>query len=175
MKENSRIPYIIRGVLAIILGLFVLFWPGITVEIVSILFAVFILANGLLLIGISFLVPAVERSGMMPLVLGVLLVIGGVFGIINPFFIAIALTALIAVLAILSGLTDIWVALTAMGTGGARILLGLSGALSVILGGIFIVFPLLGAVVLVAVYIGIFAIAIGALSIFAAFIGPATA
>lgn len=165
MNEESRMPYIVRGVLAILLGIIVLFWPGLTVEIVAILFAVFILLNGLLLIGLSAMSPSGESSGTAYLILGVLLVIGGAFGIINPILTAITLTILIAILAIISGFSDIWVALTAMGSGGTRILLGSSGALSVILGGIFIIFPVLGAIILVAIYIGVFAIAIGILSI----------
>lgn len=165
MNEQSRMPYIVRGVLALLLGIIVLFWPGLTVEVVAILFAAFILLNGLLLIGLSAMAPSGESYGTAFLILGILLVIGGVFGIINPIMTAITLTILIAVLALISGFSDIWVALTAMGSGGARILLGISGALSVILGGIFILLPLLGAVILVAVYIGIFAIALGILSI----------
>lgn len=165
MNEQSRMPYIVRGVLALLLGIIVLFWPGLTVEVVAILFAAFILLNGLLLIGLSAMALSGESYGTAFLILGILLVIGGVFGIINPIMTAITLTILIAVLALISGFSDIWVALTAMGSGGARILLGISGALSVILGGIFILLPLLGAVILVAVYIGIFAIALGILSI----------
>jgi len=158
-------PYIVRGVLALLLGCLVLFWPGLTVEVVAILFAAFILLNGLLLIGFSAMSSSGDSSGIAFLILGVLLVIGGIFGIINPIMTAITLTILIAILAIISGFSDIWVALTVMGSGGVRLLLGLSGALSIILGGIFFIFPLLGAEILVAVYIGIFAIAIGILSI----------
>ncbi|MDO8841307.1 MAG: DUF308 domain-containing protein [Methanocalculus sp.] len=173
MEEQSRTPYFIRGALAILLGLIVLFWPGLTVEVVAILFAVFILINGLLLVALSLASPAGESSGL--LILGVILVIGGIFGVINPFMTAITLTILIAILALISGFSDIWVALTTMGSGWCRILLGISGALSVILGGIFLVFPLLGAVILVAVYIGIFAIAIGIMSIVQGFVTPSTA
>lgn len=168
-------PYIVRGVLALLLGIIVLFWPGLTVEVVAILFAVFILANGLLLVGLSLMSPSGESFGTGFLILGILLLIGGVIGIINPIMTAITLTILVAILALISGFSDIWVALTAMGSGGTRILLGLSGALSVILGGIFIIFPLLGAVILVAVYIGIFAIAIGILSIAQGIMTPAAA
>ncbi|GAA5262080.1 HdeD family acid-resistance protein [Methanocalculus sp. MC3] len=165
MNEQSRMPYIVRGVLALLLGIIVLFWPGLTVEVVAILFAVFILINGLLLVGLSLMKPSGESFGTAFLILGILLVIGGIFGVINPIMTAITLTILIAILAIISGFSDIWVALTVMDSGGIRLLLGLSGALSVILGGIFFIFPLLGAVILVAVYIGVFAIAIGILSI----------
>ena len=173
MEEQSRTPYFVRGALAILLGLIVLFWPGLTVEIIAILFAVFILVNGLLLVAVSLASPAGSSSGL--LILGIILLIGGIFGVINPFMTAIALTVLIAILALISGFSDIWVALTTMGSGWGRILLGISGALSVILGGIFIVFPMLGAVVLVAVYIGIFAIAIGILSLVQGVTTPCTA
>ena len=46
-----------------------------------------------------------------------------------------------------------------------RFLLVFSGAISIILGGVFFFLPAFGAIVLVAVYLGIFAIIYGILSI----------
>ncbi|MCP1662343.1 MAG: hypothetical protein D5R99_01930 [Methanocalculus sp. MSAO_Arc1] len=175
MNEHSGTPHFLRGALAILLGMIVLFWPGLTVEIVAIIFAVFILANGLLLISLSLARTTEGSSGTLLLLSGILVFIGGIIGVLNPMYMAVTLTLLIAVLAILSGLSDLWAAATAIGPGTHRILHGLSGLLLVILGGVFIIFPMLGAVILVAVYIGIFAIAIGILSIAQGFMTPVSA
>jgi uncharacterized membrane protein HdeD (DUF308 family) len=89
----------------------------------------------------------------------------GIIALVFPWIAAVALTWLIAVIMIWMGLIEIASAIFHPVFMKHPVLFGLSGALGVILGGIFIFYPGLGAAVLVMVYFGFFAILYGILSI----------
>lgn len=157
--------FVIRGIVALIIGTLVLIWPGITLNILMILFGVMAVIAGVMLFVFGSTRPVGETNTTLTMFLGILIAVLGAVAIIMPTLMAVALVYLLAALALLVGLADIWVGLVAVDGRTNRILLGLSGALSVILGGIFLAFPLLGGIVLVALFLGVFVIVFGVLSI----------
>lgn len=157
--------FVIRGIVALVLGIIVLIWPGITLEVLMMLFGVMAVIAGIMLFAFGSTRPVGKTNTTLTMFLGILIVVLGAVAIVMPLLMTVALIYLLAALAILVGLADIWVALVSVDGTANRILFGLSGALSVIIGGIFLAFPLLGGIVIVALYLGVFVIAFGIISI----------
>lgn len=159
--------FVVRGVVALLIGIAVLLWTGITMEILMYLFGAMAIIYGVTLFIFGSTQPVGSTGTTLTMLLGVLAFVLGIAAIIWPWLMAAALVTLLAALAIVIGFSDIALAIFVVEGTGNRVLLCISGALSVILGGIFIAFPLLGGLVIVAVYLGIFAIAYGIVSIIA--------
>ncbi|WP_283137294.1 HdeD family acid-resistance protein [Rhizohabitans arisaemae] len=149
----------LRGLLAILFGLLALFWPGITVLALVLMFGFFALVEG-----IFRLVAAFGRAGRES---RWLLVLGGVVGIAIglitlfwPGITAIVLLVLIAVWAILTGLFEIIAAVALRREISNVWLLALAGAFSFVFGIFMIALPRQGAIAVVWL-IGIYAIVFG--------------
>ena len=157
--------FVIRGILALIAGFLVLLWPGIAVLTVVILFAVLLLIASIQTLYLASKVPKGLPQPVVPIVTAVFGLILGIIALVFPFIAAVTLTWLIAALMIWMGFIEIASAIFHPEFMKHPVLFGLSGALGVILGGIFIFYPGLGAQVLVMVYFGFFAFLYGILSI----------
>jgi uncharacterized membrane protein HdeD (DUF308 family) len=153
----------LRGLLALVIGILVLVWPGIAVDVVVLLFGVFIAIASVLTLVSALRSPA--GSGVLYLLLAVLGIIVALLAVFRPSFIAAVLVEIIAILMLITGIFDLTIAATHPEFVDHRWLLAASGLLSVVLAVIFIIFPLLGAMVLVAVYLGVFMIIFGLLSL----------
>jgi len=162
MKWSS---FVIRGILALIAGFLVLLWPGIAVLTVVILFAVLLLIASIQTLYLASKVPKGLPQPVVPIVTAVFGLILGIVALIFPWIAAVTLTWLIAALMIWMGFIEIASAIFHPEFMKHPVLFGLSGALGVILGGIYIFYPGLGAQVLVMVYFGFFAFLYGILSI----------
>jgi len=162
MKWSS---FVIRGILALIAGFLVLLWPGIAVLTVVILFAVLLLIASIQTLYLASKVPKGLPQPVVPIVTAVFGLILGIVALIFPWIAAVTLTWLIAALMIWMGFIEIASAIFHPEFMKHPVLFGLSGALGVILGGIYIFYPGLGAQVLVMVYFGFFALLYGILSI----------
>jgi uncharacterized membrane protein HdeD (DUF308 family) len=165
--EDSQLKwssFVVRGIFALISGFLVLLFPGAGVLAVVILFGVLLLIASVQTLYLATKVP----KGPQPVVLIVTAVFGLILGIVAlvfPWITAVALTWLIAALMIWTGFIDIATAIFHPEFTRHPVLFGLSGALGVILGGIFFFYPGLGAQVLVMAYFGFFAILYGMVSI----------
>jgi len=157
--------FIVRGILALIAGFLVLLWPGIAVLTVVILFAVLLLIASIQTLYLASKVPKGLPQPVVPIVTAVFGLILGIVALIFPWIAAVTLTWLIAALMIWMGFIEIASAIFHPEFMKHPVLFGLSGALGVILGGIYIFYPGLGAQVLVMVYFGFFAFLYGILSI----------
>jgi len=157
--------FVLRGILALIVGFLVLLWPGIGVLSAVILFGVLLLIASVQTLYLASKVPKGLPQPVVPVVTAVIGLILGIVALVFPWITAVALTWLIAFLMIWMGLIEISSAIFHPEFMKHPVLFGLSGALGVILGGIFIFYPGLGAQVLVMVYFGFFAILYGILSI----------
>ena len=142
MKSITR-PMVWRGILAIIVGIIAIAWPGITVWALVVIFAVY-----------AFLVAAMEaarafsdRAGPVAghLLLALLYVAAGVIALAWPDITALAFALLIAVWAFVIGFFEIYLAFAAGGTAGERALLGLTGLILIALGVVFASRPDVGA------------------------------
>lgn len=157
--------FVIRGISALLCGFLVLFFPGIGVLVAVILFGVLLLISSIQALYLAAMVPKGVPRPVIPIVAAVFGLILGIIALVFPLITALALTWLIAVLMIWMGFIEIATAVFNPQFTNHPVLFGLSGALGVILGGLFIFYPGLGALVLVMVYFGVFAILYGITSI----------
>jgi uncharacterized membrane protein HdeD (DUF308 family) len=157
--------FILRGLIALIIGILVLIWTGLAVQVVVTLLGILVILASVLALILALKSPVGASRSVVLLIIGILGLLVGVAAIVYPWIAAAALTVIIAILMLIAGFIDLSLAIFHPEYTEHRWLLGFTGALSVILGGIFLFLPALGAVVLVAVYLGIFAIIYGILSI----------
>jgi uncharacterized membrane protein HdeD (DUF308 family) len=157
--------FIVRGLIALIIGILVLIWTGVAVQVVVTLIGILIIIAAILALVLALKSQAGATRSIVLLVMGVLGLLIGIAAVLYRWIAAEALTVIIALLMLFFGFIDLSIAIFHPEYTKHKILLGFSGAISVILGGIFFFMPVLGAMVLVAVYLGIFAIIYGILSI----------
>jgi uncharacterized membrane protein HdeD (DUF308 family) len=155
----------IRGVAAILFGLAALVWPGLTLELLVLLFAIYVLVDGILSIA-AFL----RRQGqpLSMLVGGVVSVVVGVIAILFPGLAALSVVILIAAWAILIGVAEIALTFRLHERLTVELLWVLAGIASIIFGIVLIVFPAAGALALIW-FIGAYALFIGVLLVILGF------
>ena len=152
--------FLIQGVMAVIFGILALVQPGITLESLILLFAIWVTADGVLAL-ISSVGAAEAREPWWPLVLTGLLGIGvGVATFKWPGITALAMLAVIALWSILRGVLEIVAAVRLRQVIEGEFWLGLSGAASILFGMFLVVYPAAGALTVVWL-IGIYAIIFG--------------
>ena len=153
----------LRGVLAVLFGIMALVLPAIALLTLVLLFGIYTLGDGVMLLISAFQ----ERRTGQPA--RGWLVVGGVLGILIglvtlfvPAITAIALLYMIAAWAFLTGLVAIVSAIRLRKEIQGEWILGLAGVLSIGLGALLALFPGPGALAVV-VWIGVYAIALGVL------------
>jgi uncharacterized membrane protein HdeD (DUF308 family) len=157
--NTSPAPLIWKGILAVIVGVVAVVWPGITVGAFVILFAFYaFIAAGMEAV-------AAFRSRSAGPVIGRLLLAGldvaaGIVALVWPGITAYALVVVVAAWALISGFGEVILAFGAGETAGERSLLALVGLVSIALGVVFAIRPDIGAVTLAQVY-GLFSIVSG--------------
>jgi uncharacterized membrane protein HdeD (DUF308 family) len=161
--------FVLRGLIALIIGILVLIWTGLAVQVVVTLLGILVILASVLALILALKSPAGATKSVLLLLTGILGLLVGIVAILYPWIAAAALTVIIAILMLIAGFIDLSLAIFHPEYTEHRGLLGFTGALSVVLGGIFLFLPALGATVLVAVYLGIFAIVYGILSIIIGF------
>lgn len=141
---------LIRGIVAVLFGLLALFWPGVTVFALVLVFGAFAIVDGIMAFGGSFTATE-ENPGarFFYAVMGGLGVIAGIVAFAWPGITAIALAWVIAFWAIFSGALEMAAAFSSKSWDGRFGWLAfISGALSAILGILIIFQPAAGAVAL---------------------------
>lgn len=156
----------LRGVLAIIVGLIALFFPGVTLAAFVLLFAAYMLVDGIFALIAGFR-AARRHERSWPLFLeGVADIVAGVIAFFWPGITLLVLVLLVGFWAIFSGVMMIAAAFRRAGR--REWLLALGGLLSVIFGVLVLIAPITGAVVL-AWWFGAYAIAFGIVLLILAF------
>jgi uncharacterized membrane protein HdeD (DUF308 family) len=157
----------LRGLLGILFGLICLLTPGIAVGAFVILFAAYMLVDGVFAI-VSGIKAARngERWGLLILE-GIVDIAAGVVAYLWPLITLVALTWLIAIWAIVSGALMLASAFT-LNIDHGRWWLALGGIASVIFGILLVIEPLVGAVVL-TMWIGAYALVFGVVLLILAF------
>jgi uncharacterized membrane protein HdeD (DUF308 family) len=159
---------VLRGLVAILFGLAALFWPGLILTVLIILFGAYALVDGVLAIIAAF--RSSGRGMRRPLLLieGVIGILFGLVALFLPGLTALALLYIIAFWAILSGIARIVMAIMLRREIENEWSIALSGVLSVILGLILLLLP--GAGLLAYTWlIGLLALAVGVALIYYAF------
>ena len=157
----------LRGILGILFGLICLLTPGIAIEVFVILFAAYMLVDGVFAIASGIKAARNgERWGLLILE-GIVDLAAGLVAVLWPAITLIALIWIVAIWAIVSGALMLGAAFTLKLDHG-RWWLALGGIASVIFGILLVIEPLLGAVVL-TLWIGAYALVFGIFLLILAF------
>jgi uncharacterized membrane protein HdeD (DUF308 family) len=157
----------LRGVLGILFGLICLLTPGVAVEVFVILFAAYMLVDGVFAIASGIKAARNgERWGLLILE-GIVDLAAGLVAVLWPAITLIALIWIVAVWAIVSGALMLGAAFTLKLDHG-RWWLALGGIASIIFGILLVIEPLIGAVVL-TLWIGAYALVFGIFLLILAF------
>ena len=166
IAENWR-AMALRGLVAVLFGLVILFWPGLVLAGLSLIFGIYALVDG----GVE-LVPALrspDRGALkwLPLTEGTVGVIAGLVALLWPGLSASGLLHVIVVWAVVTGVLKILTAIVLRSEVENGWLLAGGGALSVLFG--VILAALVGSdLPSLAPFIGVFAVVVGlALIVFA--------
>jgi len=153
---------VLRGAAAVIFGILTFIAPGASVFALVVLFGVYAMVNGALLLGVTASVPAgVPRWGWL-LFESIASIVAGVLSLIWPAITALVLLYLIAAWAIATGIAQLIAAVRLRKTIQHEWLLGLIGVLSLAFGVLLALFPGAGALAVV-IWIGAYALVFGAL------------
>jgi uncharacterized membrane protein HdeD (DUF308 family) len=157
----------IRGAAAVVFGILALFWPGITILALVIVFGAYAIVDGVFsLIGAMRGTPGESRPWMV--VVGVLGIVAGILTFLWPGITALVLLMLIAAWFVVTGIFEIIAAVRLRAVIRNEWMTAVTGVLSVIFGILLFIWPVRGAVAL-AWLIGIFAIVYGVALLAAAF------
>ena len=157
---------LVRGILAFILGLLMLFIPPIiTLEILIIFLGAYFLVDGIFSI-VSVISGKTPRRWAL-LVGGILSIVFGIMVFVWPAITALIFLMVIAIWAVITGIAEIIYAALHWKEGAGKWLLLITGIISIILGGIILAQPaagLLALVVFIEAYLIIFGIMLIGLS-----------
>jgi uncharacterized membrane protein HdeD (DUF308 family) len=159
MFKSRSTSMILLGVLAIIAGIVALAWPGVTILVLVIMFAVYAFSDAVLQGTRAF-----GSDGAGPvighLLLGVIDVAAGVAAIAWPGPTALVLVLVVGIWAAIGGVAEFAFAFAAGETAGTRALFLLGGLVSIAFGVVLLARPGVGAVTLALLY-GLFALCYG--------------
>jgi uncharacterized membrane protein HdeD (DUF308 family) len=148
-----------RGLLAIVVGVVSVAWPGITVGAIVILFAVYAFIAAVTDTMRAF---SSDRAGPVAgyLLLALLSVAAGVIALVWPGITALVLTLWVAAWALITGAVEVALTFRQGATAGERAMWILGGLVSIALGVVLFIRPDIGALSLASVF-GLFAIVYG--------------
>ena len=141
--------YALRGVLAILFGVFAIMWPGLTLLSLIVLFAVYALLSGAASVIGAMRMRKHDADWWLPLLLGLVSIGAGVIAIVHPGLTTLVLVLLIGANALITGVLDIATAIRLRKTIQNEWLMILSGAASIVFGVLVFLFPAAGALALV--------------------------
>ena len=150
---------IVRGVLALIVGIIAVAWPGVTVYALVVLFAVYAFLDAITQAARAF---SGLRAGAVVgrLLLALIDVAAGIVALVYPDLTAITLVYILAIWAIAFGLLELFAAFGAGETAGTRAWFVIGGLLSIVFGVVLAARPDAGAISL-ALLFGVYSLAFG--------------
>lgn len=160
IPRNLWLDTLIRGVIAIIFGIAVFLWPGLTIAWFILLFAAFTFADGILLILQSITTRRHEAHWWVRTLQGLISIAAGVAVFVWPGLTALVLVYLIGFYLLVTGILQLLTAIEFRKVIKGELLLVMGGILSIFIGVLMFVKPVTGALAL-AQTIGIFAVAYG--------------
>jgi uncharacterized membrane protein HdeD (DUF308 family) len=150
---------ILLGVLAVLIGILAIAWPGVTILALVILFAVYAFVDAGLQGARAFSSRAAGPV-LGHLLLGVVDVVAGVFALSWPAPTALVLVIVVAAWALAGGFAEVFAGFQIGETAGTRAMFILSGLVSVAFGVLLFARPGVGAVTL-ALLFGLYALTYG--------------
>jgi len=158
--------FVLRGVLAIVLGVLAFVAPSPTLSAIVYVFAAYAIVDGILAVLAGVALPTGPR--WMLILGGVIGVAIGVYTFFNPNVTATALVYLIGAFAIVRGVSEIAAAISLRQIVQNMWLLGVSGVLSIVFGVLVIAAPGDGALAILWI-IGFYALLVGASYVYLGF------
>ena len=161
---------LLRGIVAVIFGIVLLAWPQATVGVVIWVFGVFAIAAGVIGMTVAFTERRERAHWVWSIVGGLASVVVGIIVLANPHGSAKFVLFLIAIMAIIWGLSDLFMAVTIRKEASAFSvwMLVLAGLISFAFGLYALIHPGNGAVAIIWL-IGVWAIAWGFVLVMASF------
>jgi uncharacterized membrane protein HdeD (DUF308 family) len=160
--DRSAWMLMLRGAVAIVFGLLAIAWPDLTLLLLVAMFAVYALLGGVVSIVAAFQIRRAESKWWLPLLLGVVSVVAGIYALVAPAVTALVLVLVMGANAIITGALDIAIAVRLRKVLRGEWLLALGGMVSILFGVLVFAFPPAGALALVWM-ISVYAVLSGAL------------
>lgn len=159
MMKSLSTYLLTRGVLALIVGIVAVAWPGVTVYALVILFALYAFLDAILQTARAF---SGLRAGAVVgrLLLALVDVAAGIVALAYPGLTAVTLVVIIAIWAIVFGVLELFAAFAAGETAGTRAWFVVAGLVSIAFGVVLAARPDAGAISLAIIY-GIFSLVFG--------------
>jgi uncharacterized membrane protein HdeD (DUF308 family) len=159
MFKSMSTSLIGRGILAIIVGIIAVAWPGVTILALVILFAIYAFMDGILELQRAF-----TRRSAGPVVghllLALLDIAAGIVALVWPGPTALVLVTVVAVWAFFGGVLELFAAFRSGETAGMRAMFALGGLVSIAFGVVLAARPDVGAVTL-ALLFGLYSLIFG--------------
>lgn len=150
----------LRGIIALVFALLAIFWTDLTLEILVVLFAIYAIGEGVFAIAASIQASKKHEQWGVFLLEGVLGIIAGVFILTWPGISIMIFVYLIALWALLTGLAEILIGASVELSPTARSMIVIVGVLSLILGVVMLAYPAATIIVLIWL-LGIYALIAG--------------
>ena len=160
--------FLARGILALILGIFALFFPEVVYLSLVLIVGVFALVNGAIALFSAFTSNAKSEHWWWIILEGALGVSLGLLTFFRPVAMAEVWMILIAVWAVLTGILEIITAVALRKVIQGEIWMILGGVVSLLFGVLLLIYPTAGAIA-IGFIIGIFAVLFGVFFILLAF------
>lgn len=163
--KGSGTALIVRGIAAVLFGILVVAWPGVSVLALVILFGIYAVFDGVT--NIVHYVRRMRRRSVWQLVGGIISVLAGLVAFVLPGITALSLTLVIGVWAVILGISQMALAFEVKRTVGLWWLWLITGIVTTLFGLFLVIFPgpgilsLLGLLSSFAIFFGILLIASG--------------
>ncbi|WP_400998460.1 HdeD family acid-resistance protein [Agromyces sp. GXQ0307] len=167
--NSIRIALGVSGVIALIIGVFITFWPKNSAVVLTVMLAIYFLIAGLAYVGIGIFSRSISGGARaLDIILGVLFLIGAIVMFSNPTESAVVIGIFLGILVGILWIVEGVVALAQSGNSSSRAWSIFFGILSIIAGIVLLFSPLWGVVILFWV-LGISLIVLGIVQIVRAF------
>jgi uncharacterized membrane protein HdeD (DUF308 family) len=155
---------LVRGLVAIAIGISTIVWPGITLLALAFMFGAFSLIDGVVSIMLGVRGEADGTIWWTMILLGILAAVAGIIAFAWPGLTLLVLVTIIGVSAIVRGVFEIMAAVRLRKLIDDEWILGLSGAMSILFGCLILWRPDVGLLA-IALLIGAYILALGVLAI----------
>ena len=162
LSEMSRTWWLaaLRGALAVVFGVAAFVLPGLTFEVLVLLFGAYAFVDGVVVLSFGLMAAGAHRRWWPLVVGGIVGIAAGVLTFIQPAATALALVYVIGAWAIVTGVLEIVAAIRLRKVITNEWLMGFSGAISIVFGAVVLAQPGTGALALVFLF-GYYAILAG--------------
>ena len=160
---ESREPVLLglRGLLALAFGVLVLVWPGVTLLALALVFAAYVIVDGVGMVASGLTAGPDRRRRWSYVLAGLLGILAGILAAVWPAITVLGLVLLAGAWAVVRGALEISAAVRGRDDRSARWIHGLVGVLSIIAGVIIFARPGIGALALATV-LAVYALVAGA-------------